>query len=419
MAQSSTLSLHPQPAWPRRLAPRTSDWVSGCLYVGVLLDYLVLHTGRLLHWESALLLLCFGLLIAGERWEYRRFGERTPPKVGALLLVLSVALIEASVRITAEGMGPFLYVIIPLRAWLIFGHRAGYAISLAITAIYTAQTIGEARLLGLPLAAGLSSAILFATAIAFVLTISYLAREDRSGRERAEGLAAELERSNRELAAYAASAADSAAIAERSRVARDIHDSLGHYLTALNIQLEKALAFQERDAAETQRTLQTARRLAHEALADVRRSVGLLRAGSAPFSLAAMLRELAHGERPAVTVSVAGDEGGFPVEARLALYRVAQEGLTNIRRHAEADRAALTLQFAPGHALLQIRDDGRGFALGDGAGDDRHFGIQGMRERVALLGGELVITSAPGQGTSISVRVPQAPGPQGPEGVRR
>ncbi len=307
--------------WPARLLPRAADWVPACLYTGVLLDYLVLHYTTLWSAETAVLLAALAVLVASERWEFVRYGEQMPRNVGLRQLLLTMVLIATVVQIDTEGMGPFLYLILPLKAWRWFDRRAGYLMSITVTLIYTATSLYDVITLGLPLNHVASSVILFATASAFVLTISHLAQEDRRARDHAEHLLRALEQSHRELAASAAVAADVAAVAERSRVARDIHDSLGHYLTALNIQLEKALAFQRNDPEETARTLHTAKRLAHDALADVRRSVGLLRSPQAVFSLAGLIHKLATftGGEPHVVVEIIGDEQQYTVETRLVL----------------------------------------------------------------------------------------------------
>jgi signal transduction histidine kinase len=408
-----TTLAHPlQPTWRRWLVPRASDWLPACLYVGVLLDYLFLHYRSLFSGETLLLVAVLGTLVASERWEHWRYGEHAPRPIGIGLLLLNLVLIEIAVQIDYEGIGAFLYLILPLKAWLAFGQRAGYMFSIAISVLYLIRTLQECIAYGIPIESGLSNTMLFVTGVAFVLTISHLATVDRRGRERAEDLLGELERSHSELAAYAARSADMAAVAERSRIARDIHDSLGHYLTALNIQLEKALAFHEHDREEAQRTLQSAKRLAHEALADVRRSVGLLRSRPTPFSLASMLRDLValHGNGPpCVELNIDGDETSFAVETRLVLYRVAQEGLTNIRRHAQARHAKIDLHWSKAQALLTISDDGIGFPTRldtQSITPSTGFGLQGMRERIALIGGSMEIASKPHQGTTITVYVP-------------
>lgn len=181
------------------------------------------------------------------------------------------------------------------------------------------------------------------------------------------------------------------------------------------IQLENALAFHEKDRHESRRSVQTSRRLAQEALTDVRRSVGLLRSQNGAFSLAEMVHDLAAsevGSQPNVAVHVAGDETVYTLELRMVLYRASQEALTNIRRHAQATHAHLDLRFDAESATLSITDDGVGFDLVryEAAARDRMvgFGIQGLRERLALVGGSLAIERAQNRGTLLTVVVPNS-----------
>lgn len=421
----STVSLSPLAApvsWRRWFVPRSSDWMPAFLYIGVLLDYLVQHHNALLSWQTPLVVGALIMLAALERWEHWRYGEQSPLRLRQILFVVNVLLIEVVAQASFEGIGSFLYLILPLKAWLSFGRRSGYATALGVLLVYVAKTVFAATQLVVPVEQLLSSCIMFGTATTFVLTIAHLAARERLDRERAEQLLELVERSHRELeqshdelAMYAAQVADLAAVAERNRVARDIHDSLGHYLTAITIQLEKALAFQEKDRAESQRSVHASRRLAQEALADVRRSVGLLRSHGGAFSLASMLHDLAASDgagEPHVTVHTTGDEAAYPLELRIVLYRAAQEGLTNIRRHAQATQAHVEVCFNSSNATLTISDNGVGFDLVryEAAARERAvgYGIQGLRERVALIGGSFDIARATEGGTVLTVVVPKA-----------
>jgi signal transduction histidine kinase len=126
-----------------------------------------------------------------------------------------------------------------------------------------------------------------------------------------------------------------------------------------------------------------------------------LHPGAPPFRLSAAVADLARDGTPSVRVDVSGDENGHPVPALTALYRAAQEGITNARRHADAARVDVRLDFAPDAATLVVTDDGRGFTP-DGGG----FGLAGMRERVEQVGGRVRVDSSPGAGTRLTVTVP-------------
>jgi two-component system NarL family sensor kinase len=182
---------------------------------------------------------------------------------------------------------------------------------------------------------------------------------------------------------------------ERTRLAREIHDTLAQGLTAIALHLEGALHHlterPERARTRLLRALQTAR----ENLEEARRSVLDLRA--APLAgkpLASALRALARtftsetGIR--VRVRVEGVQA-LPLRVEAELFRIAQEALTTVRRHAEATEVAITLRQTPRRAQLTVRDNGRGFD--PGAVPDGRQGIVGMRERARLLGGSLHVTS--------------------------
>lgn len=237
----------------------------------------------------------------------------------------------------------------------------------------------------------------------FVVSITHAAVQEGRRRAEQEALALRLEQSNRALRASVAQAEALAAARERNRIARDIHDGLGHHLTALHVHLEAARAVLPSDPARTGRALQQAQGLTQSALADVRRSVSALRAE--PPALPDALALLAHDVRATgmeVTFRVRGAVRPLGPDAEEELFRVAQEGVTNVRKHARATRAELTLEYREEAVALTVRDDGVGVEVPSGG-----FGLPGARERVARLGGEVRVDSAPGRGFTLSVTVPR------------
>ncbi|MEJ2750895.1 MAG: sensor histidine kinase, partial [Anaerolineae bacterium] len=224
---------------------------------------------------------------------------------------------------------------------------------------------------------------------------------------------ADLEATNRRLQVYAAQVAELAAMEERNRLARDIHDSLGHYLTAVNIQLEKALAFHSRSPEEAEQAIRDAKQAASEALQDVRRSVGALRSEADRFSLEQSLQELIKGignGRIHIDLRFTGSERGYTRLSLMALYRAAQEGLTNIQKHAQATQVVVEVKLGRDEASLCLHDDGQGFdtALIEEwmAAPNQTFGLQGIRERLELVRGEMKLTSNE-EGTRLFVTVPK------------
>jgi signal transduction histidine kinase len=223
---------------------------------------------------------------------------------------------------------------------------------------------------------------------------------------RAERARAELDAANAQLRAYAAQSEELATARERNRIAREIHDGLGHYLTTIHMQVQAARSILATDRARADQTLAKAQLLAHEALDDVRRSVAALRVAPAErLSLPAALAELAAAGQAAglpTTVTVVGAERPLDPQEEQALYRAAQEGLTNARKHAQAAGATLTLDYGdPERVRLTVADDGRGASITEGG-----FGLVGLRERVQLVGGSLTLQTAPGAGLTLIVEVP-------------
>ncbi len=197
---------------------------------------------------------------------------------------------------------------------------------------------------------------------------------------------------------------------ERTRLAREIHDTLAQGLTAIALHVEGALlnltAHPDRAKQRLERALGTAR----ESLEEARRSVLDLRA--APLAgkpLATALRSLSHAftAESGIRVRVSLPDGsGLPLRVEAELFRIAQEALTNVRRHAEATEVQIVLRQTPRHARLSIRDNGKGFDS-DAVGADRQ-GIVGMRERARLLDGTLRVRSSRGgrSGTTVSASIP-------------
>ncbi len=202
--------------------------------------------------------------------------------------------------------------------------------------------------------------------------------------------------------------AELATTRERNRLARDIHDTLGHFLTVINVQLEKALAYRDTKPQEADQAISNAKRLASEALRDVRRSVGALRTTEALPDFTLSLKELVErvqSETCTVELHTEGDEESFSKQELQALYRAVQEGLTNTQRHACASHVWIDLRFKEHAAVLVQRDNGRGFDVTSwqrgGPERDSGYGLQGVQERLELVGGSLQVESEPGQGTTL------------------
>ena len=198
---------------------------------------------------------------------------------------------------------------------------------------------------------------------------------------------------------------------ERRRLAGEIHDTLAQGLTGIVTQVQAAQRVWQ-DPARSRPHVDRALDLARDSLAEARRSVQSMQPGELvgsrlPEALDDLTRRWSADHAVAGSCAVTGPVVQLSPGAEVALFRTAQESLTNVARHAAADRVGVTLSYLDDTVLLDVRDDGTGFAPDATA---RGFGLPGMRERLAGVGGTLVVESAPGEGTAISASVPVVDG---------
>ena len=250
----------------------------------------------------------------------------------------------------------------------------------------------------------LTAVVNYLAAYAFTIVFTIITKQALEARSRAEALRHELELANAQLRAQAAQTEELATTRERNRVAREIHDGVGHYLTVVKTQLDAASALLPAQPERARESVNRAAQLAAEALADVRRSVGALRTDTTRPPLPEALRELAaHGE-PAPALTVEGEPRPLPSGVEHALFRAAQEGLTNIRKHARATNALVRLDFrTPQRVVLELADNGVG---ADPQAHPTGFGLLGLRERIELLGGTVNSGNRLEGGFALRVEVP-------------
>ena len=207
----------------------------------------------------------------------------------------------------------------------------------------------------------------------------------------------------------------SAVLGERNRIAREIHDTLAQGYVGISVQLEvlsELLHLHKVDAA--QKHLDTTRGYVREGLAEARQSIWALRSqDSAETTLPVRLRRLVEaGRTPTLDTnfSIFGAYRPLPPGTEREILRVAQEAIHNVNKHAGAAHLRVQLEYAPAHIALEVRDDGLGLPA-DAADQPGHYGLTGMRERAAAIGGTLEVTSEPGAGVTVRL---QAPAPREP-----
>lgn len=248
----------------------------------------------------------------------------------------------------------------------------------------------------------LNSAILFGLVLVFVLLLVGALVAEKQSRQ-------DLAFANRRLRQYALLIEDQATLQERNRIAREIHDSVGHFLTAQSIQLENVAMLLPKDVQQADNYLQKARQLGREALRNVRQSVATLRTNPLQGqSLLTALAKLIQDFEQTTNIKFNSNinlTSLLPIEFSTAVYRIVQEALTNISRHSEATQVRLELREKAMKIYLELADNGRGFEPTE---NTTGFGLQGMRERAEALGGNFSVHSQPSQGCQIHVELPLA-----------
>ncbi|NJR65627.1 MAG: sensor histidine kinase [Leptolyngbyaceae cyanobacterium CRU_2_3] len=306
-------------------------------------------------------------------------------------------------------MFPFLYVVLVIRSCLIFktpGQLAVIGITYSLFLLMLARFVRR-----LDITADLprqihsrpfifNFALLLGLVLILVLLLINALITERQSREK-------LAIANDQLRQYALRVENLAMAQERSRIAREIHDSLGHALTGLNLQMEGALKLWQSHPEQAHQFLQEAKHLGSTALQEVRRSVSAMR--SDPLqgkSLSEAIATLVQDFQRTTTLQPdchLQNLRPLPHEISTAVYRIVQEALNNTRKYANATTVKIDLQTIASHLHLTIQDNGNGFQISE---NQTGFGLQGMRERAIALGGNLQIDSQPGQGCCITVNLP-------------
>lgn len=391
--------------------PMPYIWISTVIYSGVLLTYTLYHLIYSIAPVNTPLLVAIMLaLLALDRFEVHAFGGLPPRHIALLFLAYRVVLVElAGLHLDIYYLS-FLYAFLPFLAVMQLGWRAGSLVALIVWLIYLLKlsyiypwwTLNVIHV---------DAVLTFHIMLAFTMTMAKVLLREQHSRQDAESLAAALERSNVQLREYAEQVEMLAIMQERSRLARDIHDTLGHYLTAMSIQLEKATVIQPRQPEVARASVQRAKSLADEALREVRHSVGMLRSGATGFALQEALERLIGRMTSAsldIRLSVEGNPDQLAEPLLMSLYRAAQEGLTNVQKHAAASKAHLKVIIREGQVQMVIEDNGRGFdpeTVTSAAGSG--YGLRGLRERLRLLGGSLDVSSQPGVQTQLKISIPR------------
>jgi signal transduction histidine kinase len=255
---------------------------------------------------------------------------------------------------------------------------------------------------------GLVSLLLYAAGIFFFGIFGHAVVRVDAARKESQALLAELQEAHRQLQTYADRVEELAIAEERNRLAREMHDTLGHRLTVAAVQLEGAQRLIPQDPQRAAGMVGVVREQVSEALSELRRTVATLRAPlEEDLQLRSALQRLVRHFEEATGITVhlllPDERAELSDPYRLALYRAAQEALTNVQRHAQARDVWLQLTWQDGMVALLVGDNGVGLSR---EVEQSGFGLRGLRERAAQLGGEFYVEPRPGGGTQLSLRLP-------------
>ncbi len=400
-----------------RLGPKLLLYLEWPLFGNALLAELIVSRVRVLHdpIDNVVCLLGLGLM---RLWLPSRLSHR----ILYTLVEFSLVLIPCLLGHFRSPLYVFPSLVVVIRScilfqreirWLISGIAFGWFVFLQsihplplrflipmATRPPAEQLIDPARFEAAFMELRLTSILLYGMILVFVLlSTSALLAEFRSRQE--------LTLVHEQLKRYALKIESQAALQERNRIAREIHDSLGHSLTAQSIQLQNALQLLPNQGEKAERFIQQAFQLGSTALGNIRQSVASLR--SDPWrhrSLQGEIITLLQGFHQATGIlpeSTLEWTSTLSAEICVTLYRLLQEGLTNIAKHSEASQVQICIQQHHDQIHFLLRDNGKGF---DPQQNQTGFGLQGMQERVKAVQGVFQLQSQPGQGCEISCWIP-------------
>ena len=327
------------------------------------------------------------------------FGFRlvdTPRRLAVYFVAQIVIALVLMILDSPSDVFNLFFYILGLEAVMILPSRAAIA---WIIVIYLIDSLTALWSRG---TSGIIAVLFYGAAFMLTAVFGYALRQAEIARRKNEELLEELKSTQSQLQ-------EMAVAEERARMAREMHDSLGHRLTVSIVQLEGAQRLIPSDPERAARMIGTMRDEMKEALSELRRTVTALRAPIADdrpldIALSDLSQRFQQNTGISTHFSVSPAFPRLPETHRLALYRAAQEALTNIQRHAGADNAWLQLNADDQKITLVMEDDGRG--MDEYSENSTGSGLLGLRERATQLGGEIRLAERPGGGTQLIFTVP-------------
>jgi signal transduction histidine kinase len=257
--------------------------------------------------------------------------------------------------------------------------------------------------------AGLPLILIYAAGYLFMGSYAAFIRQAETTNEDSEKILDELKTAHQQLKVYAAQAEELAVVQERNRLARNLHDSVTQTIFSMTLSAESARILFERDKSRAEAQLEKLQGLAKSALAEIRSLIFELQPAAITNQefIPALREHVSTIERQhgmLVALRVVG-EPHLSDEQAQRLFRVIQEALYNVIKHALVNEASVNLLFEQDRIFVEVEDHGRGFTPVDIPPEDKHMGLSSMRHRVDIMGGSLSISSQPGEGTTVTIEI--------------
>ncbi|MDJ0534036.1 MAG: sensor histidine kinase [Xenococcaceae cyanobacterium MO_207.B15] len=323
-------------------------------------------------------------------------GDRLFTPLLLIVVIRACVLFPGKERIITAALAYISFIAVKIMSWW---HIRPLGIPLGRPLPRLLRHLSEEEVRGILWGFLLNSALLFGLVLAFVMLLVGAVLAEYESKQK-------LILANSRLRQYALKIENQATLEERNRIAREIHDSVGHSLTAQSIQLENVACFFSENPAKAEEHLVKARQLGREALQNVRQSVAtlrqkLLQERSPKASLEQLIQEFQSTTEIQVNYDI-DPLSTISGEIITAIYRLVQEALTNIARYSQANQVNIYLEEKAEKLFLTIEDNGVGF---EPLANTTGFGLQGMRERIEALDGNFNLISKPGAGCKIQVEI--------------
>lgn len=305
---------------------------------------------------------------------------------------------------------PTLYLIVVMRSCFLFEALGRWTVASIVFALFLGdqvrytqralpETLDDQIHFGMHLTA---ETLVFGLGIFFILQLTNKLLVERQMRQQLADAHAQLQQ-------YSEKIEDLAAAQERTRIARNIHDSLGHALTSLNIQLQTAAKLWEKEPIQSRSFLTQAQELGKMAMQEVRASISTLREDASDerpleSKIETLVDDFRKGTGLAIDLNTSHC-GSVPLPVAKTVYRIVQEALTNIFKHAQAAQVQIQLNNTQEILHLTVKDNGKGF---DANKKNCGFGLLGIQERVAAVKGRYQLKTSPGKGCQIEVEIPKS-----------